>query len=86
MSNSNSNVSTTQMILWLAVPMALSGGFPLQVMAADVLEIEGDTATVALGYGTLDVTIASRYVSNDGDVSAAIGWVEEAGFIDFRQG
>jgi len=77
---------TTQMILWLDKPMAVNGGIPVQVIAADVIDTEGNVATLQLAYGTMKVVFAHSYVDNSGDVTTGTGWVNEAGFIDFRQG
>jgi len=77
---------TTQMILWLDKPMAVNGGIPVQVIAADVIETEGNVATLQLPYGKMEVIVAHAYVDDSGDVSVGTGWVNEAGFIDFRQG
>jgi hypothetical protein len=75
---------TTQMILWLTVPMAINGN-DCRVMAADVASAYDGEAAVRLSDGVLTVAYSHMYSADNGDVSSAILLVNESGFIDFRQ-
>jgi hypothetical protein len=78
---------TTQMILWLKTPMAFNGG-ECCVCAADVESInENGDAVVVRPERNLVLSVSHVAPSNqDGNVDDLIGLVNEAGFIDFRQG
>jgi len=76
---------TTQMIIWLATPISLGGNNVVETIAADVLETEGEKATIQLSEGVLVVNYSHSYTASNGDVSSAIEWVDSDFFIDLRQ-
>lgn len=78
-------MKTSQAIVWLAQPLVLNG-FPCSVVAADVIDQPdtSDRVIIVLSGGGLSVHASHLYTPDSGDVTDAIGLVNEAGFLDLR--